>query len=515
MKRITTLLAFIVCILPGVILSVNRVIDPYFCTTLAVVETSYESGTISPATFGDLTYDPFESGHLGYPTLILLISHATGLSVLDTAFLPIGSVIVPFMAFAFARRLFKSDMTAILLAMFISFDPSLSPGQYSVFAYAWERALLFAILMSILRLYSSTNRRMNLLTILVMFVGLFMIYWTTPILIIVFIITMSLVITRRDSDRSRSDIVGNTAPYGILALVVIYLAFSKILYSEFLPAVLYETYGSYHDAIGQLLAWSPFGTSGYENVMYGSSSSGDAFLSWLLIARYAIILVPVGLYILMYLRKSLKSRWTCDGIKEAVVLPTLTTGVAQTVGYALRGHLSLRYISLLFPSLTVIAMEKLGYARLKHAPLVILIAVSLLALAYTMVEDSVGVNQDTGISDSFGFMLMHSDPEAVTLMDLNTYGIYLIHGVAENSSIPVRFYTSDAYGYLIGDYSHLSDSETPFEYIVVNINLVDSSIVAPGWTRYEPLVDHLCEIENNSLLSQTYDDGKVLVLFNV
>ena len=515
MKKMLILVGF-VCLLPSLYLAVNSVIDPYYCTTLAVADESNREGFISPVTFSEFTYDPEDSGHQGYYAILVGICQVCGFSSLETAFLPIGGALVPFLFFALTRKLFKSDSLAACFALFISYDPSLLPGHYSVFAYAWERILLLLFLICVISLYEGRKRGSFLFVIIIAFVGVFSVYWTTPVLMILFLATIQLsrigkTLTADGSFPNRN-IVGIL---GVVALLVVYLSFSRILYDEFLPAILYERYGTLGDAADELLAWTIFGGQQSEAVRYSYQLASNWILNVVLVSRYIVIMSPIVAYIAIRFLRSGRVIRSKSGPKDMVFLPAFVTCAAQTTGYALRGHFSLRYALILFPLLSVISMEKIGQARIRALPIALLAILAVFSFTNSVLSDEDMYIGYTSLDSSSAFLFENGDEDSWTVMDLNTYGVYLVQGVATNNSLNVMFYTSEVFGYVIGEDESLRLDGRQLRYVVINSDLLKHPTAAPNWTRFEPLAWHLSDISENYVMSAVYDDGEASILYSV
>lgn len=484
-------------------LSVNQAIDPYFCTTLGTVIESMKNGRISIAEFGGFQYDPDESGHLGYQAVIMSISAVAGVDPVTVAFLPIGGFLVPLTFFVLARRVLKSTLIAALLAILIAYDPSMLPGHYSVFAYAWERPLLFTFVFAILVTMQGNRRLSGHLLMIVIFFGTFSIYWTTPFVMVVFLLTVSII--DRIGRRELKTRAGGTMISIAGAFAIIYLAFSRILYRDFIPSVVSEKYGTFEDALQEMAGWIGLGNIQHLDPYEVTASAGSTYNMALLI-RYLIIAIPIIAYGFYYTLKIAGRKPVRLDTPTYFFLPSLVAGFAQTIGYAFRGHLSLRFIFLLAPIASVISMERMNLRRFRIVPvaLALIIVVTLFPVSIIGNSYRTGIMESTEAGAEFAFKTI--DPSEDILMDLYTYGVYLVRGVSSNEDISVNFYTSDVYYELLGVTSPINETAGSFSYVIIDLSIADATTAAPNWKSYEPLSWYFEEVENNPRLNKVYDD---------
>lgn len=515
-KKQLIILLFIAIAIPSVIYYVYEIIDPYYCITLATVERSIQNGVITPITFGDFSYDPYNQGHLGYESMTIILAEVLGLSIESVAIIPIGGVVLPIVVFVFGKKLFNSTYIACFLAFFFAFDPSLSPGQYNTFIYAWERILLFIFLIIIIRILDNGENRDKIL-LLIVFIGTFSLYWTTPFIMLLFLIVVNimLIIDRHKFKNSRimSKINKRMTSSITIAIAVIIFTYNIVLYREFLPAIINEKYGGFFEGIEQLLSWF-FGSGKAGVEEYSMIGSTTPLLDILLISRYILILTPIVLFIIVVILKSLRKMRMKKEPKQfskyaLIFVPTIIAGMAQSIAYSLRGHISLRYISIMFLPLTIISLEGLGAKKSKTIVISILLIIVTAGFGVMMYSDFPGLNKTTNVEFSEFYILEKSDTENRILTDLNTFGVYLVNGIKINESRQMIFYNSSIYGLLLYGLNE-STNQTIVdyaEYITLNINMAESPIASPGWKLYKPISDYYGQIGMNNYISKIYDDG--------
>jgi hypothetical protein len=504
------ILLFLVCFSPALLFSQKKIIDPYNCITLACVEKSLVAGRIASINLGNFHYDPYAEGNLGYQAIIIIIAEICGLSTKEVAILPIGGIIVPFMFYFLARKLFNSDLLAAFFAIFIAFDPSLSPGHYNVFAYTWERPLLFIFIVLTTKILERGKKWENALLLFLVFVGTFYLYWTTPLIMIIFLFDVNFLLLIQILLGRQDEVKGKLTINSVLAFAVIYLAFNKVLYNDFLPAVVHEKYGTVTDALDQLLAWTGIATQSTRAEKYTATTSGDPLYDWILMFRYITMLIPIALYVvtkLINICREHKLRLNFDAYSY-LFWPIILAILAQSIVYAARGHLSFRYASILFLPETLIALDRLKVKRLKVFTFLILLCLIFSGFSIILFKDYPGLNKSSdSIGNSAQFLFDKSSYNAKVLMDLNTFGLYLLEGISKQKTLLIKFnfYDSDIYGMIVK--TERNNLGKTIDYVIVNKVIANSPTLAPGWKRYEPLSNYIEDINNNLNIHKIYDNG--------
>ncbi len=516
-ESLLLLLLFTICFLPAAILSHYAVVDPYNCITLATAEQYMHVGKLAPIEFGDFRYDPEEQGHQGYECFVIVLLVILGGNSVNVATLPIGGIIVPILYFILARRLFNSNLIACSFAIYVAFDPSLLPGHYNIFVYTIERSLFFAFIfieMLILKAGKSTDKSMLLIF---MFISTFSVYWTTPVLMATFLLIVNLLlILNVKVNSAKNDMRKVTIPV-VVSFIVIYLAFSKVLYNDYIPSVRDARYGTQVDALMQLVDWLTISQSPKIGNEYIASTSGDGILNIILILRYLVILTPIIVYLGLKcydVLKHKKIKATID-IYSLVMWSIFVTGVVQTLAYSARGHLSIRYIGLLFLPLTVISLIRLNSHKLKVLTLLLLCSLVVFGYAYTYSQDFSGLNKVSGLKNGADFLFNHSHEQDTMLTDLNTFGPYLVESVNYGTHPEIVFYSTPLFSLIVNPYDTnlTKNSEDNLNYVVINKKLSDSPTAATSWVLYQPLDKYFGKIDQNMKINRMYNDGNIWIFY--
>ncbi len=514
-KGLIIILVLIICAFPSICYSEKQIIDPYDCINSACVEKSLMNGIISSIGFGGFYFDPNSQGHTGYQSIIMIISLISGYSVKQVSLLPIGGLLVPFSFFALSKKMFQSNIVSIFLAVFMSFDPSLSLGHYSVFAYSWDRVLLFLFILVNLRIVTNKKTAPDVIILLIIFIGMFSIYWTTPFLMIFYMLAVNLLSFIQKKIAQKNEFRYKNTVISTLIFFIIYSIFSKVLYNEYLPAIISEKYGSPTDAVTQLISWI-FLNKSTVSEEYSMVSSGTQLYDLLLMSRYIIILVPVIFYLIIIFFQTLKEhklKINFD-LYSYYIWPVLFTSAIQTIAYAARGHLSFRYTSLLFLPITIISLDRLKAEKVKFTLLCILLLLVLSGFSFLYMENFPGYNKVTNVEYSSHFMferLSDQKENPSILLDFNTFGIYLMESVYFNPLISVKQYNSDFYKMLVEPESIQINSTPSVDYVIINNVLLDNPTRSVQWKSYEPLSKYVTKINSNKKINKIYSDDYIWI----
>lgn len=508
---ISMLLVGIIGYVPALILTREKVADPYFNTIISQSLAGFEDGIIVPLKHADLVIsDPNQQGHLGYNALILAISKTGGVPPNIVRFLPIGGLILPLLYFILAKKISGSNLAAIFLALYVAYEPMLSQGHYNVHVYVWARCLFIVFLLLCVNILDGQiNETIMILTMV--YAGTFLIYWTVPIWMLTIwgIITVVLLLRKRLKSVYRKSIQ-NVDWALFLAFIVIYLGFSKVLY-QYLADIAGSVYGGPNDGLN-FFGWQLMRLLGgsqapgpYEFV---GGTTENSTLLWVLVVRYLVLVAPLFLYILTVSMKTITSKFSRDPFEykyAPLILGGFAAVVVHVVIYLTRGHVSLRPALLIFPLvgiLCILEMNKqtkfvVGFAS-------ILAFLSIIGFALNLKDLRSNV-----VRSSADWFLNHFQG-STALMDLNTAHEYLIVEAEEDLWIANINYDSTNYSYFLETTNsvNLSGNSPPnWDFAIVDLKNIEKPILSTGWKTYEPLESHFDEILLNERLNMVYSDG--------
>ncbi len=515
-KRLIILLVILICFVPAFVLAERKKTAPYFNTVISHVIAAFDGGKLVSIDQGDRAIsDPYKHGHIGYQTILLTVAKVCGVSPKYVQFLPVGGLLVPFLYFILFRKMLASDGLAFLFAIYIAYEPMLSKGQFNVHAYAWSRTLFLTFFILCIHILDKRTAGAILLLLFV-FVGTFLIYWTTPVWMLTLWASISVIPILQTFVVKSSRNPKEQSISLALVFVVIYLAFSKVLY-QYIPAVADAVYGGPEEGwamfswqIKNLIMGDSQGPGPYE---YAGAAVTNQLLGWLLMLRYIVLFLPHAIYALSYARDVVKTRSLIPSgqTRDSLLLfGGVIVVIVHSVSYALRGHMSLRPALFVLPITGILCLDQLKLPRAVRLifPLtLVLVAVSGFFLHY----------QETSsydVESSAQWLLEHSE-EATVLTDMNTAQKYLLEQVESGRRLTTMLYDPLAYQLFVEGEHLLTEEERAryqWDYVVIDHSRLDQPLVSGGWRLYEPLSIHLQDISDDDRMNVIYDEGRFLIL---
>ena len=260
-------------------------------------------------------------------------------------FLPLGSIVLSLLFFAFFKRLLGSAILASAMTLYMMMNPSQLGGVYSVFAYAAGTALYLGFILLFLRV-QRTRRLPEILLLFAVAVAANAIHYayTVWIILTALIMNAQIWVMRRSADGSQHARMPEYTIAFVLFVVVIFLGFSKVFYNAYLPVlgqadVLGGGWASFFHrlplpASGRSLLSSILGIA---EVSYWASYSRSALVSTLSTLNLLLILAPIGVGILLWLFRRIRHhKEDTDAAIEPVVWALLLTGVLGSAIYSIR-----------------------------------------------------------------------------------------------------------------------------------------------------------------------------------
>jgi hypothetical protein len=509
------LVLIIACFFPSFLLAERRITDPYFNTVISQVMAGFEDGKLTPVMGGEtVVSDPYELGHLAYPTVLLTIAKICGVSPKYVQFLPIGGLLVPLLMFVLLRKILRSNVLAAMFALYVAYEPMLSEGHFNTFAYAWARPLFFTFFIIIVRLLNKRTPEDILLLVLV-YVGTFLIYWTTPLWMLVLWTSIFLFMTMQTWFDRHSQSHGKQSVSLVLVFGIIYLAFSRLLY-QYIPTIVDAVYGGPEEAwtlfIWQIkeLLWSSQEPGPYA---YVGATSTNPVLGWALFARYIVLLIPIGIYIIIKMQNIVKSHSLVQA-GQTRLSPLIWGGLAIVIVhvsvYALRGHISFRPVLLVFPIIGAICIEQLQVPKVLRPLFPLLL--SFLAIFGFFLHYPETQKYDV---ESSAYWLLERAEGTKVLTDLYTSQEYLVEQIERDIWLERSVFDTIAYEFVVKGEEALISHGLPrdrWDYVIIDNDRLQHPILSGGWRLYEPLSAHFQEFRNNSSLNAVYDEGRFLII---
>jgi hypothetical protein len=496
-------------LLPGIVLFANGYALEFDYIQNVRVAASVDQGYLLPLDFGGYR---FMAEHQGSELLRLVLTTVSGLSIQELQSFPIGAVLVPLMFFVLARELVGTKVAA-LLSVSVAFDPTVVFGSYSTTVYAWSRPLLLVFLFLYVKLLKNKNSAFVLLSVLV-FVGLFTVYWTGSALMVSFAFLVNiLAILFLSTSEHRRTLAPKVLTLSLaLTLLVIYLGFGETVY-RLLPVIVGQGSAaratSAFFSLGQR-ALQLAGLAGPDPEATATYGSGSV-VNTIQIFRYLLMALPVFWLVIRQIRKTFMARrlelnhdapflvlWSLVGV--------LLTHILINAAY---GHASTRYVALFGPLIAVIALDQCNATKrvkVGFAAILGLLACVSFIIAFPRSPQRASWAEAGAASNWF----LDSAARPVLVSNVGTYGMF---SMASAPQAPAAYdcYGDDEYAALIGEDAGDSESLEPDGYVTIDRKITDHEL-CPGFRYFEPLSSHLDEMDRNVRLDPIYDNGTIRIL---
>ncbi len=496
-KIATAILTVLLWLVPSVILAQGRHVNAFLWGALS---------RVADMQAGVSFQDPSTSLST-YTMLLYQISTIAGISPEQLAYLPLGALFTPLLIFIVARRLLRSNLLALLLAMYVAYDFTLASSHYNTFAYAWTRPMfltfLFLFVMYVKRTPENSVAFPGLLLVLFLSVYFFHPTYTFWLLLLVGGTALAVVVSRELKVRAVSL---RTAGSLSLSLFVFYLGFNELFYNVLLGRAILANPEAISAELLQIVR-SLLGLGVSATAPYTlAAPPPTAVIGYAILLRTILILSVLLVVLILWLIKyRVRLRAAVDD-NALLMAALLAVGVGHAVGYALYGHVSLRFIILMFPLVALMAMRKLGLRRTGLAfagGLVILAVVQTGSFALQVELNSSPIDQLTPPSL---WLTTHGPLSPSILSDFESLQILQFRFQEQGQTLLQQFIDSDIYGTLVSGDARLN----AVDYVIVNLRA--SITWSPGWLVFEPLAKYGEQIDGNVFLNKIYDHGGVWIL---
>jgi hypothetical protein len=506
-KEITFLIITVsAAIVFGIFLSSKKVSDPFLYYDISFVKSMQDEKRLIFPDAG-----PYTSLGLAPGRSLLLAQYANMMGIDPEAlqFFPLGSILISATYYYLALRILKSPIIACLITLYLVLNLSHATALYSVFAYGIALPILFGVMLIYMNLYKR-RRIIDIFLLLLLFIATNLIHYTIASWIILFLLGANLILGFRAvtekqplSYHQRSQVY-----YLASAFIVIFFIFNRAVYESFLPFFGADTLeGAAQNFLSYLSFEIPNNVSPYS---YPRSS----LIGLLSTLTLLFILIPIMIVLFYDIWHHIRPSSTSRMINQwsTIVGGVLLIGLIDAVVYAVRGSISTKAFSILFPLLTLFYLQRTGKRSLVLAVAVILLVTSVIKIglfydnSYLIASTDLNTNI-ASVRPSTEWMVNHAaDEKYYLLADLNLYGKYLLTSVNEYKEPTFLSFDDDNYAKVIGE----SNNEWKTTPDMIAVDTASSEpLIGFVWGRYKPLMTFADRIINNPSLNLIYDDGSI------
>lgn len=516
-KYLLTLAVFILAVLvmiPGILFSRMKVTDGFLYQVIAYIQLTLNEGHLIPFIKDGYSFN-FIEFLPGYPLILSLLSRLGSVEPVQLQFMPIAGMFIPLGYFVISWKLFKSKTISALLALFGACDIGLV-SNYNVFAFTWSNLLYFGFLLVYLRLINSRRFPDVVLLFILFFASFFLHYAATMWMIVNILLFNILLYLKPNISESKGVNADAQRSFAMpLAFIITFLGFNKLFFKVWIPSaknVLDNSVYPFDFLTTKFLSYLNSNSAIQDGYTRFFNPWGSSFGRWRVI-EYLVIIMPVLILIARYLVGVLSGKpikiqptFTFFG------LPLFLTTIVDWAVYGSYSGFNFRYLSLVFPFLSVISISLLSSNKLLQK-----IYLSILVLAAGMTfYNAYRYYDDFSLSS-------YEQAERVTnwinenpikqpgLSDLDTQGMITVLASRSDAPIPkIHLFDTDSYGSML-DADLLVAKQSEYETILAATGR--SPVPLHGVSNYlfEPLAFHEQELGANYLLDRIYDDGSYLI----
>jgi hypothetical protein len=187
-------------------------------------------------------------------------------------------------------------------------------------------------------------------------------------------------------------------------------------------------------------------------------------------------------------------------------------GVVDAASYTIRGSISTKSFSMIFPILTVMYVQRMNRRPMYYGIAIVLFITSLVKIgafyqqSYVIGDRAISSNYQE-VDPSARWLQAHATkPHYTILADLNLYGKYLVKSVYDQHEPIVEGYTLDQFENVIGASDGLWNTRPD---IVATDIRSSEPIIGFVWLLFEPLHNFTTELRQNQHMHIIYDDGSI------
>ncbi|MES0361619.1 MAG: hypothetical protein ABUK20_11935 [Anaerolineales bacterium] len=350
----------------------------------------------------------------------------------------------------------------------------------------------------------------DIVLLLLLFIAANFIHYTIASWVILFLIGANLLVGFKTviAKYQQSNPHAIQVYYLTSAMVVIFFTFNQAIYESFLP---FFGSSSLEGAVQNFLTYLSIGISRNVSPYSFPRSRGIGLVSAFTLL---LILVPIMVGLTYDIWNHFKHSPTGRVINSwsPIIGGILLIGIVDSAVYSVRGSISTKAFSLIFPLLTIHYIQRIGKRSLAVVAAIILFATSVIKIGVFYENSYLISNNDLNtsinrIDPSSEWMAKHETHDKYYLLaDLNLYGKYLLNSVNDSKEPIFLSFDDNNYAKIIGESDHDWNS-TPD---IIAVDAASSEpLIGSVWGRYKPLKEFADRIINNPAINLIYDDGSI------
>lgn len=423
-----------------------------------------------------------------------ILSIVTNLNVIDLQFFPIGYLLSPIILLALTKKLFNSLIISVFLTLNFVFNPSQITAFYSIFAYSFAFPLYLSFILIYFHLLKEDKSPSKIIALLILFVSLNYIHYTLTFWIILFLFSINgyLYINKKSTKNMTQSL--------LICSFVIFFYFNKVLYKSYLPAISTNIDTTSTHFFLKLPFFSDIVSSEY---FYLRSPEINLISSLHLFI--ILIFVFVGIFF-VDIKNIVNKTFSCN-FNFLLRFSLLFTGFLDLILYSIRGNVSTKYITVMFP-FVIFSYLIADYKKYTKSVILLLSLILIIKLSLFVNLDYIGNPSSSykEINPSANWYLSNTKNNSIVSGDLGIYGILLVNSNGDYSPKYVP-YNLEIYKYIINE----GNNEYKFDYLILDMNSM-SPIYSFYWNRFQPFINYKSNIYNNKNLHKVYSDQNIWIM---
>ena len=522
-KVLLLILLIVITIIPFLVLGKIGFTQEFTYRHMAFAKASEDSSHINPYLNSAKGYNfEFVDLYPGHDIFLIILISISEINVINFQFLPLMGIIILLLYYSLSKKLLKSNLIAFVLSIaVISYDLAYSMGIYNT----WYYSITYGLYLTFLIILTEKRSPNQIFALFLIFLASFFIHHTVAVWIILAFIIFNLfnfIGNYRNYKSNKKNTLNIT-----LALIVIYIMFNKVIFKQYLPKIGSDMgVDSTYDFMNLIINVFKFSPPILEKYVYsiGMPILQNPVLSFITSLRYLLILIPVGIYFIVFIKKIVQKIIHNSNlrIKENyyIIIIILGTGIIDYGLYAIFGRPSLKYIIFMFPILSIISLKSLF--KNSNRRNIIIITFMILLLSFSFIKfglylgDNLGMPTTTyeNIEPSSNWLNKNEKVNSTLITDMHTFGKFQVLGAYNDKFYDWAYYTSEIYDLLVNEkYKTIQTDKLKrkADYILIDGKNIKRPIISLFWLHFEPINPYLEVLNNNVNLNEVYDDGNILI----
>jgi hypothetical protein len=499
-RNIPVYIVLLFSLLPGFYLSFSVLQSPWTLFRIARIELSLPSNNIATYASSAAAYRPEHLGEVFLDTAILLFSQWPGDWV---SLLPLGSLLSVIFYYTITLKISGSRIIASAMAIFVGWYYPRLVSQYSIETYVWTNSLFIGFLLVFWE-WLSESKVLYSSSIIFFFIITFLFYQTTPIWIIIALISaISMISIKKLGNSGDRKNVSWALP---LFCIVFYLAFDTVIYGDFIARITSEaTHENLLESLTSKIIFPLFQNTNVSLPAYHTLVPNSPIATTSTLFSWLIMVIPVVFWLMAKLFTTWRRKNFFDLVntrEDIFIWSMIFVASGHAIGYSNYGSVSLRVVPLTFPLLLCIIPKNIDLPYAKQISYFLTLSLTLTA---TIGFWGYSITFKPDLHDvEIGYAADLIPDKSNILADAGLYGALNLKAAINQKKFELKWPESKKYDALI-------KGQDIRDFSVDNI-VIDKSnkpLTTLSWVFLDPWMLYINQIDQNSYLNKVYDSSYI------